>query len=65
MYEVWLISDNKHRIFHSEMVKIMQIDPKVDKIMTSVTVIFDLERPKSIQHLFKAIYIYVLVHKIW
>ena len=32
-----MISDNKRGRFHPEMVKIMKIDLKLDKFMTSVT----------------------------
>ena len=37
------------------MVKIWQIGLKMDKVMTSVTLTFDLERPKYIQHIFRVI----------
>ena len=33
----------------------MQIDPKTDKVMTSVTLTFAIERSKTIQHFFKVI----------
>ena len=52
VYKAWSISDNKPVIFHSEMVKVMQIDPKTNKVMISVTLTLDLERPKNIQQLF-------------
>ena len=55
VYYVWQISDKKHTRFHPEMVKIMKIDLKSDKVMTSVTLTFDLETPKTIQHLFGVI----------
>ena len=48
-------NDNKRCGFHPEMVKIMQTDPKMDKVMTYVTLTFDLEWPKSIEHFFKVI----------
>ena len=33
----------------------MHVDPKTDKVMTSVTLTFDLERSKTIQHFFRVI----------
>ena len=55
VYKAWSISDNKPVIYHPDMVKIMQIDPQMDKVMTSVTLTFDLERSNTIQHFFKVI----------
>ena len=45
----------KHTIFHPEMVKIMNNELKLEKVLTSVTFTFDLETPKSIQHFFGVI----------
>ena len=44
LYKARSIYDNKPVIFYPDMVKFMQIDPKTDKVMTSVTLTFDLER---------------------
>ena len=60
LYKARSIYDNKPVIFHPDMVKIMQIDPKTDNVMTTVTLTFDLERSKTIQHFFMVTCAYLL-----